>query len=152
MGMDVNGKAATAEVGKYFCRNVWGWHPLWDACLYFGSVIPGIKDVLGHSNDGQGLDAAKSRALAQFLRGAVANGRAKIYCSVRDHLLASMSDERCTLCSGTGRRDDAIMVGKCNGCGGKGSTKPWLANYYLNTDDFTEFAAFLQDSGGFEIC
>ena len=51
MGMDVYGKAPTAEVGEYFRRNVWGWRPLWDMCL---DLFPELTEKVeyGHSNDG----------------------------------------------------------------------------------------------------
>ena len=152
MGMGVYGKAATTEAGKYFCRNVWGWHPLWDACLYFGSKVKGIEDIRGHTNDGDGLDAEKSKQLAAFLCNAFDTGDAKIYCDVRDYLLAKRPDERCILCGGTGHRNDVVLIGKCISCKGKGLVRPFETNYYLEAIDFNQFAVFLESSGGFEIC
>jgi hypothetical protein len=67
MGMDVIGKAPTSDHGKYFRRNIWGWHPLADAVQ---KIAPEIcaKCKYWHYNDGDGLDDKNSRALARAIR------------------------------------------------------------------------------------
>jgi hypothetical protein len=42
--------------------------------------------------------------------------------------------------------------GFCNGCSGEGKTDAWETNYQLDLDDIKEFAEFLENCGGFEIC
>jgi hypothetical protein len=52
--------------------------------------------------------------------------------------------------------DIAIIVGRtkgyCNACQGVGKEENWNTNYFLEEDDIKEFAEFLADCGGFEIC
>ena len=62
--MDVVGRAPTSESGKYFGNNNSWWHPLADYC---GQVTPKIASACSHwhTNGGDGLDAAASRALAE---------------------------------------------------------------------------------------
>ena len=49
-----------------------------------------------------------------------------------------------------------ILVGRthgwCNGCDGVGTTESWLAGYPFSEENVKEFAEFLMDSGGFQIC
>lgn len=172
MGMDVYGKNATTQAGSYFRRNVWGWRPLWDYCLSMHEDLAG-KVEYGHSNDGDGLDADDSVALAERLRNDVISGDAQRYIDERNRFLAEMERPTCEWCNGTGIRTDAvgienkmperelepemaILVGRthgfCNGCRGEGKTDAWETNYYLDLDDIKEFAEFLETCGGFEIC
>lgn len=41
---------------------------------------------------------------------------------------------------------------KCGGCEGKGERRPWDTHYPFSVENVQEFADFLLDSGGFEIC
>jgi hypothetical protein len=165
--MDVYG----ANPGTYFRRNVWGWHPLAEFCI---SLAPDITAACEqwHSNDGDGLDAAHSLALARELREALTDGRAAAYVATRDHALKALPDERCHICGGTGIRNDERgrqmgqdirvideaghprhgQTGWCNGCDGRGAVRPWPTCYCLEVSDIAEFAAFLEACGGFEIC
>jgi hypothetical protein len=172
MGMDVYGKNPKSEVGNYFRRNVWGWRPLWD---YVSNQHPEIAELVeyGYSNDGDGLGARSSKKLAQLLMDDFTSGKAAEYVVERNKYLSELPLEECTLCNSTGIRTDSIGVqsgqpdkdlepevaiilgrekGWCNGCGGSGSKEPWESNYYLDEDDIVEFANFLKDCGGFEIC
>lgn len=199
MGMDVYGKAATSEVGKYFRNNVWWWRPLWDYCLMVAPQLAG-KVKHGHSNDGDGLGAVDARALGMALLKEVGEGRTEAFAAERAAELAKLPREPCDLCKGTGvrkngprsdpyffdseglrlvaassalgkslieqrgadRYDDghkivkdghprAGQTGWCNGCNGQGSNRSWDANYPFDVDNVRKFAAFLIDSGGFEI-
>lgn len=172
MGMDVYGKKPQNETGEYFRRNVWGWRPLWDYCLdRHGKVAGKVKN--GHSNDGDGLGENGSLKLAGLLIQDLADGSAKDYIDQRNAYLAGLERLACELCEGTGIRSDQVGVengmpdqelsiemkmltgrshGYCNGCGGEGKNDNWETNYFLNLDDITEFAEFLENSGGFQIC
>lgn len=78
MGMDVYGRDAKSEKGKYFRNNVWWWHPLWDYCLsQYPTVTQGCKQ--GHTNDGDGLSAGNSKKLAKLIKRDLENGRAQKY-------------------------------------------------------------------------
>ena len=172
MGMDVYGKNPTNEVGQYFRRNVWGWHPLWE---YVENVHPDIAQLVehAHTNDGDGLGARKSKLLAKYLKEDYESGKVEVYVRARNQQISEMEMPDCRICEGTGIRSDhlgvengqpekeldadiAIITGRtkgwCNGCNGIGKTEPWEANYYLEPEDIKEFAEFLENCGGFEIC
>ncbi len=172
MGMDVYGKNPKSEAGSYFRRNVWGWHPLWD---YVENQHPEIAELVeyAHSNDGDGLDEEKSLELAKLLMDDYNSGRVAEYITERNKALSELPFEDCQICEGTGIRTDelgvqagwpekelepdiAIIVGRtkgsCNACGGVGKRENWATNYYLEEDDIKEFADFLVECGGFEIC
>ena len=172
MGMDVYGKKPANEIGEYFRRNVWGWRPLWG---YVDDVHPEIASLVeyGYTNDGDGLNAKDSARLAKLIREDLALGRAFEYVEARNKRLSELERPVCELCSGTGIRTDdvgrnngmlerelspemAILTGRthgfCNGCSGEGKTNAWETNYYLDLDDLEQFADFLDNCGGFEIC
>lgn len=172
MGMDVYGKNPTNEVGAYFRRNVWGWHPLWEYCesLHAETVSSVVE---GHSNSGDGLGAEGSAELAKLLRQDLLDGTAESFIVSRNRYLSELERPACELCSGTGIRSDEIGVenkmpekelspemamltgrthGWCNACSGEGKRDAWETNYFLELDDLKEFADFLENCGGFEIC
>jgi hypothetical protein len=172
MGMDVYGKEPTAEVGEYFRRNVWGWHPLWEMCEDLFPTIAGQVEC-AHTNDGDGLDADLSVELAKGLTEAVADGRVKAWIDERNAHVAALPMVPCRCCDATGIRtdeiglaagwhdkalskEDAIILGRefgsCNACHGHGESPSWLASYETRIEDATEFSEFLAACGGFEIC
>jgi hypothetical protein len=170
MGMDVYGKRPTGETGGYFRRNVWGWRPIADYCLDRHPALT-FHCTHWHSNDGDGLNAARSLHLAEALERDIASGAAAGYIDARDKALAALPDEPCRLCGGSGIRADAIGVrnglpdqvitaeghprlgqtGWCNGCDGRGSVRPHDTWYPLELNDLVEWAAFLRACGGFRI-
>lgn len=172
MGMDVYGKNPTSEVGEYFRRNVWGWHPLWQ---YVEIAHPEIAELVehAHSNDGDGLNASDSIKLSNLLRDDLVSGFAEKYLEARNIWLSELPREDCKLCDKTGIRSDEIgveqgmpdkelspemkvltgrEVGWCNACDGAGDTPSWDSHYFVDATDISEFADFLKDCGGFEIC
>jgi hypothetical protein len=172
MGMDVYGKNPTSEVGEYFRRNVWGWHPLWDYVENQHSEIAELVEH-AHSNSGDGLNAEKSKLLSELLMEDFTSGKVAEYVTQRNAGLAELPFEDCKLCEGTGIRTDeigtqsnqpekvleadiAVIVGRtkgwCNGCNGVGKREDWATNYSLYEEDVKEFAEFLAECGGFEIC
>lgn len=172
MGMDVYGKNPVNETGNYFRRNVWGWRPLWN---YVEEMHPEIASLVehGYSNDGDGLGARNSKKLAKLLREDIFRGVVDTYVETRNKYLAELPKQDCELCAGTGIRKDPIGVeygmperelpeaqaiilgrtkGTCNGCNNEGKKDDWALSYYLEADDISEFADFLESCGGFEIC
>jgi len=172
MGMDVYGKNPKSEMGEYFRRNVWGWHPLWG---YVEDTHPEIAELVkyAHSNDGDGLGSEDSQKLAELLLADYESGVAFEYVLQRNKAISELPMDDCNICEATGIRSDEIGIsngfpdrelapevqavtgrtkGYCNGCGGTGKKEPWESNYYLEPDDVKEFALFLKDCGGFEIC
>lgn len=165
MGMDVYGAS-----GNYFRRSVWGWRPLADFCRWLAPEIT-AHCRHWHSNDGDGLNAANAKRLANAIVDAVADGRAATYIEKRDAKLAALPRETCSLCGGSGVRGDEVgrkqgmitrviradghvrngQTGWCNGCDGTGSTPSYHTLYRLRLDDVAEFASFLAECGGFNI-
>jgi hypothetical protein len=184
MGMDVYGNKPTSEVGEYFRRSVWGWHPLAEVseaiCQHASRMDLFNQCSYWHSNDGDGLDADGAAALAALIRAAIESGFAKAYIDARDRQLNAIPLLDCDLCNGSGIRTDAIGVkmeqplkvipedavhplsvdgahpragetGWCNGCDGLGKRRPMSTWYILDMEDLTEWADFLEASGGFKI-
>lgn len=170
MGMDVIGKNPTTPVGEYFRRNVWGWRPLWNYCLDTFEVSNAVE---GHYNNGDGLDEAGALLLAKQIRESLATGDAERYITERNDALAQLERPTCEWCAGTGIRTDEVGVahkmperelspemasltgrthGFCNGCSGEGKTDHWDTNYQFDLEDIKQFAEFLENCGGFEIC
>lgn len=151
MGFDLYGKSPTAPEGEYFRRNVWGWHPL---AQYVQRVAPAITAPCEywHTNEGDGLRAYNASRLAILLEDELIFGNAERYVAKRDAELATIPDEVCNLCHGTGIRNDEHVKGKCNKCEGRGTVRPFDTWYSLDVDDIREFAAFLKTCGGFKIC
>lgn len=160
MGMDVYGKQPTAKGGEYFRNNVWWWRPLAE---YACEVAP--RETAGctywQSNDGEGLDAAGSAALADALQAEIDSGRCAAHALKRKSAIEMMADEPCWLCEGTGTRGAAPALGagdpahggiRCNGCDGRGFVRPDAASYPFSVENVQKFVAFLRASGGFEIC
>jgi hypothetical protein len=167
MGMDVYGNKNDA----YFRRNVWGWRPLAELVC---RLAPDITRHCRHwqSNDGDGLSATNSTKLAGVLRSGLSDGTIAEAISARNAALASMPDETCRLCHGTGVRRDRVgeehgqsmrlikqaghprdgQRGWCNGCDGIGSVRPSETSYRVALEDIREFAEFLAVCGGFKIC
>ena len=172
MGMDVYGKKPTNETGEYFRRNVWGWRPLWE-CVE--SVVPDLATKVEYrqSNDGDGLVAEDSIALGKALLTAVEKGEVEKWIDEFRSAQAEIPMEECSICDATGIRTDqigrdagqhdrkldeavAIVVGRefgwCNGCNGLGKQESIFTSYGVEVECVTEFADFLINSGGFEIC
>lgn len=169
MGMDVCGRKATTEAGKYFRNNVWWWRPLWAYCR---EVAPVAHKVVNYgSNDGDGLNKADSLRLAAILREEMSLGRTKSYEEAYKAHLAALPREECEYCHGTGIRTDAVgiaygwpakvvdepgnprhgQLGSCNACNGWGTKQSFETNYPFSEENVREFAEFLEGCGGFKI-
>lgn len=174
MGMDVYGKKPKSPAGEYFRNNVWFWHPLWDYCVTkHGDIIGPEVAENGHFNSGAGLNQTKARQLGNALMSDLALGVVHKYKEDYDKHLASIPREDCFICGGTGIRTDevgkeagqdvkeldeelAVLLGRthgwCNGCNGEGLRESWSSNYPFTVENVREFAEFLLECGGFEIC
>lgn len=171
MGMDVIGNNPKTERGEYFRNNVWWWRPLWDYCSVVAPTL--TAPVLGHTNDGDGLQEHEAELLSKLLLTEVESGRTAIYEKLYREELAELPLEPCELCNSTGIRgadspngidqsnkelseEHQSLYGRthgwCNGCDGAGEKPSWLINYPFSVDNVKEFALFLADSGGFAIC
>lgn len=169
--MDVYGKAPKSERGEYFRNNVWWWRPLWQYCE---TVAPNLTNkVDGHSNSGDGLGADGAEELSRILKISLSDGTCEAYETQYRKELSELPNETCNLCTGTGIRTDEVgkehgmdekvlsddlasvlgrTTGWCNGCDGNGWKPNWATHYPFSTENVKEFAEFLAESGGFEIC
>ena len=106
MGMDVIGRAPTSERGKYFENNSSWWHPL---ATYCKEIAPEIARGCRHwhTNSGDGLDAAASRALAEALEAEIESGGCLDIERELRGLPARLRRVRDPVKSRAGARDDA---------------------------------------------
>ena len=129
MGMDVYGKSPTTEVGAYFRKNVWGWHPLWNMCADLSPDIAG-KVEYAHTNDGDGLCGHDARLLGRVLWDGLWDGRV-------DQWIANDGESVDTI---YGAESIFFPDGRPENL------------YATDRQSVENFALFLRDCGGFEIC
>lgn len=172
MGMDVYGKAPENEAGEYFRRNVWGWRPLWTCVEHCAEEIASRVES-PHTNDGTGLDADDSKELAKVLLEKVKDGTVLKWVEGFEQEKKDSPMEACAWCDATGIRTDQIGIeggwhdmkldddiakavgrefGSCNACRGWGEQRNFMCSYGMEVECVSEFAEFLEHSGGFEIC
>jgi hypothetical protein len=174
MGMDVYGKAPKANEGEYFRNNVWWWRPLWDYCCDVATDIIGEELAEnGHYNSGEGLNAEAAERLGNRLKDEIYSGRTYQYQQDYNEHLSKLSRHACKFCEGTGIRTDAVGVemgmptrklteeeqillerdaGWCNACRGEGLVDDFNTNYPFTVENVDNFAMFLLNCGGFQIC
>ena len=151
MGMDVYGIEPYTEEGKYFRANVWMWRPLWDYVCDVCSIDDETRER-GHYNDGHVIDEDAATSISMMLRSLLKSGVVQKYAKHREKRLAALPDEQCKYCEGTGQRNDKLVQGTCNVCGGKCTVRPFETRYPFDIKWIEEFAEFSRQSGGFEIC
>ena len=130
---------------------MWWWRPLWDYCCLVAPELTG-KVQYGYSNDGDGLCGTDAVALSEKLEAAIADGRCKQFEIECTATLEAIPDEACIYCKGTGTRTDIQVANGCSACKGSGRVRPFRTSCPFSAENVQEFAAFLRDSGGFEIC
>lgn len=177
MGMDVYGKNPISDTGRYFRANVWSWRPLAAVvCHLCPDEAAGCQHW--HTNDGDGLDRNGAARLAHALDERVADGSVDKWLEQRREFVASLPRQTCEFCGGTGVRNDDVGAkakmpervcgdtlhpfteephpragekGWCNACHGVGTVEHFESRYHTDREEIEQFAAFLRDSGGFEI-
>ena len=175
MGMDVYGVKPKTSKGEYFRNNVWWWHPLWTYCCY---TCPELANKVesGHDNSGDGLDAVDSRRLGFIIQESITTGAAQEYVDLYNKDTAALPDQPCycidteqhiakifedflSTISDTSTKAMQIPDNKtkvpnpeCSTCKGTGMQRNWNASYYINVENIQNFAEFLIDCGGFQIC
>ena len=160
MGMDLSGRKPTTEQGEYFCNNVWWWHPL---AIYICEVAPEIADHCEYwqTNDGDGLNAEDSAALADKLQQEIDSGRTERFALIHAAEQELTPNDPCDLCKGTGilrppaagecGAGDMLIGIKCNACDGNGFVPAFSTYYPFSVDNVRNFVAFLRGCGGFSI-
>ena len=160
MGMDVVGLNATSETGRYFRSNVRWWCPL---ASYACGVAPEATSACKswYLNEGDGLDAASSVALANKLEAEIKSGRCATYARLFLSELAMTPLDICHVCHGSGMHKQQLQWGaggpmqggiKCKGCNGKGYVRSLWTLCSFSVENVRKFVSFLRDCGGFVIC
>jgi DnaJ-class molecular chaperone len=150
MGFDLYGLRAKAEKGEYFRNNVWWWHPLAEYVLEHVE-IPEKESAYWFTNDGQKVSQRTALKIAATLNELIANGDVKKYEQQYKEFLAKLPLVACWLCKGSGVRNDEQVKGRCNACRGTGKQEDFRTNYPFSEENVKDFAAFCQESGGFQI-
>ncbi len=139
--------------GDYFRANVWYWRPLWDYVCHVCDDILTEEDMeKGTYNDGHEIDHNKALSIGDRLENLYYDGTILKHQIEREAYLKGLDKEKCTICDGTGQRDDENVKGECNGCQGEGERERWETHYPFEADTVLEFAQFCKQSGGFSIC
>ena len=139
--------------GQYFRNNVWWWRPLWDYVANLCSEVISEEDFnAGHHNSGHVIGKEQCEYIAERLAHELLNGGAEQYKKDYEKKLSELPLEECTICNGSGQRDDEHVQGECNGCQGEGKRKDSETGYPFEVSNVKEFYTFVKNCGGFEIC
>ena len=106
----------------------------------------------GTYNDGHEIDNDKALDISIRLKTLHKDGDILKHQIEREAYLKGLDKVECTICKGTGQRDDEYVKGDCNSCNGKGKVENFSTNYPFDADSVLEFANFCEQSGGFSIC
>lgn len=139
--------------GVYFRNNVWFWRPLWNYVCTVCEEVMSTKDVTaGYSNSGYEISKdVVDKMLGKLLIELASHN----HISYEKKYMSDLDDLpliECTLCEGTGTRNDEYVQGECNGCQGVGKRKSWETDYPFDYKNVEKFVSFLSESGGIRIC
>jgi hypothetical protein len=126
-------------------RGRW-WSPLAEYACEIAPDITG-KCRHWHYNEGDGLNAEDSQALADRLQAELDSGRADLYAKIFATKQAMAPKEPCGACEGTGTNGGKF----CWRCGGSGYVEPLIAYCGFDTEFVRKFVRFLRGCGGFSI-
>jgi len=151
MAFDLVGEAAQSTKGKYFSNNVWWWRPLARFVLDTCDVPPNeAQDWFCNAENH--VSAQTAGYIAEHLQALADAGEVRRYAEERERQLASLPDETCIFCEGTGQRHDALVNGQCALCKGTGMMRPWITHYPFSEENVQAFIEFCKHCGGFYIC
>jgi len=145
----------SSNPGVYFRNNCWWWRPLWDYCRFVDKhyKLNLISEELyesGHCNDGEGLDNEGAIKLSIHLQMSIEDKTAQSYANERTEWLNSLESEDCSRCNNNNRGYKKKK--ECNPCNKTGKTEPFEKSYPFDLNNVSDFAEFLEFSGGFKIC
>ena len=139
------------NVGHYFRNNCWWWRPLWNYCYTIADDL--ISEELfdsGHHNDGSGLNDEDAKKLGNILMDEIASGRTIQYQASYQQYLDEIPDDDCMRCNNNNHGHNKKK--ECKSCNKTGKTENFNKRYPFDVDNVENFAKFLLECGGFEIC
>jgi hypothetical protein len=140
MGFDVNGLDAKSERGTYFRNNIWRWPRLWQlVCEVADDVLTEEDKCSGQFNGGHIISADKAEVIARRLHEA---------CLQQDLYEKQIQDSSQKMKPGI----EQVLMKAFSNDSGETEMTPATEGYPFSWDNVKEFAAFCQDSGGFQIC
>jgi len=151
MGMDLS----STKNGKEFRANVWSWRPIWNL-VRIEADLTDEEYESGSMNDGYEISEERALEIHEKLNKLDLKAVIKEYHDYLD----SLPLEKCDICKGTGKRNDSIVKGKCNGCNNKisiesgvpvGKKRNFQYNYRMYQDHIEEFIKYCKESRGFRI-
>ena len=138
--------------GIYFRNNVWYWRALWTYVCNICEDVMTTEDMkAGDSNSGYEISESTVDNMLSKLMVELALQNHLKYEELYNKELEDLPNEKCSLCKGTGKRNDEYVKGECNGCKGEGDRRPWSTSYNFEHKNVEEFVAFLAESGGIKI-
>ena len=127
------GRATKNKKGEYFRNNVWWWRPLWAfVCDLCGDILNDKDKENGSYNNGHPIEKEKALAIAVRLKEKLADG------TVEKMVRAHQKEVK---------RAEKENKGKKVGDAGY----QWTAAYPATVKNVRDFAAFCENSEGFEI-
>ncbi len=142
MGFDVTGLDPASKNGRYFGRNVWGWHPLWRfVCLIGDDLLSAEQKRKGHSNDFMTVDKETSLEIARRLRKALDHREGCEDRAVRTEIEVQLERK--------------YLVGGLEMLARKLEEEPGVVvqtgDFRLDWGSLSDFAEFCESCGGFII-
>ena len=148
--------------GTYFRNNVWWWRPLWNyVCEICDDVMSEEDMEAGCSNSGYDIDEITIECMLIKLRIEIALDNHKKHEEEYMKWQKSLPLEDCSYCNQTGKRRIQEEEQNCNVCNTEytrkegipiGKQKSWSCSYPFDAENAEEFVAFLEQSGGIQIC
>ena len=134
MGMDVIGRKATSEAGKYFRANVWSWRPIHALCFELCGDLLDEKILAGMAyNGGAGPQSAKTcRQMADRFDKWLEHNTEGHSVDLGMHVTA----------------DGRLITPEMRAADPNIKTR---SAYRVTDDHLKEWVAFLRDCGGFEV-
>ena len=144
-------KVESINKGIHLRSSVWSWRPLWNYCYAVADdIIDEVTYQKGHENSGAGLNSKDARLLGNRLLQQIREGKTIQYQASYEQYLNDLPDEDCVVCKNNNRGHRKKK--ECKVCKKTGKKTNFNKSYEFDIDHVKEFAEFLLECGGFEIC
>jgi len=150
---DARRKYEQANPGEYFRNNVWWWRPLWDyVCVVCDEVLSDKDKDGGCHNSGHKISEKKTNEMCELLKIEILLDKHKEYEEIYKERINNLPLEQCSVCEGTGQREQNMKRRECTSCNGLGKRKSWDSNYPFSAENVERFVDFLSYCNGMQIC